>query len=601
MDFYSLLTKLLIKANDLQNLYEQKGTPNHFDKKDYATKFLEEVKSFIECRIEGLEGKMFRLYYLEYLKDLISDSLSLCPEKEQYEINNNIKILYQNLNINNNNNEKQKNEKNSTHNNINYHRYYSYGFNNKVNELGPGADNELNNTKEQKIFYHRNYSNNNCSNHYGMNKSLRQKINEKNHNYNLNDNKNLDIFSSFSDNVFFKSKNRNNLLNKKRYFGNNKKESNEGKYLINNNYKLNNINDQMDIENNGNTLLNSDNSLNIGYNIINKNVIPEYKRKEMNDEECMNEKFNKDNYSIEYNNNRINEGEKYNDNYIMQIKNKTYDFQQEIDYYYQNIYKIGIILFFTKSIYNKKHYYNLNKLFSSLLFIIRNNIMKYIEQNYIEKLITLFCLLYPFANGHKSKINDYIFKSDLPLDQDLFHYLRKSIFIKENYNLIDFTTNQIQYFRYYFLKDLQLKHTQEGKNMIISIYTFIIIFRYLRKYSQGNEKTFFDKLLKNEFLIMFKIHFILEHQELYNAISDDFIDVYNGLQFINVFYSEILCENNEQKRIMRADEINKYIFGKEKFVLSSDKTFNFDIFDINDLIYFHKQKYKCIKFYFKHS
>ena len=79
-----------------------------------------------------------------------------------------------------------------------------------------------------------------------------------------------------------------------------------------------------------------------------------------------------------------------------------------------------------------------------------------------------------------------------------------------------------------------------------------------------------------------------------------FIDVYNGLQFINVFYSEILCENNEQKRIMRADEINKYIFGKEKFVLSSDKTFNFDIFDINDLIYFHKQKYKCIKFYFKH-
>ena len=35
MDVYSLLTKLLIKAKDLQNLYEQKGTPNHFDKKDY--------------------------------------------------------------------------------------------------------------------------------------------------------------------------------------------------------------------------------------------------------------------------------------------------------------------------------------------------------------------------------------------------------------------------------------------------------------------------------------------------------------------------------------------------------------------------------------
>ena len=577
MDFYSLLSKLLIKANDLQNLDEQKGTLNHFDKKEYATQFLEKVKSFIECKIECLEENMFRLYYLEYLKDLISDSLSLCPEKEQHEINNNIRQLYKNLNINNNNNEKRKNEKNYTLNNNNYHRYYNYGFNNKVNELGPGADNELNNTKEQKIFYHRNYSNNNYSIHHGMDKSLRQKINEKTHHYNLNDNKNHDIFSSFSDNVFFKSKKRNNLLNKKRYFGNSKKESNEGKNIINNYYTLNNINAQMDIEKNGNSLLNSDNCINNSHNIMNKNVIPEYKRIEMNDEECMNEKFNNDNYKVEYNNNRINEGEKFNDNYIMQIKNKTYHFQQEINYYYQSIYKTGIIQFFIKSIYNKKNYYDLNKLFSSLIYIIRDNIMKYMEQNYIEKLITLFCLLYPFAKGHKSKINDYIFKSDLPLDQDLFHYLRKSIFIKENTNLIDFTTNQIQYFRYYFLKDLQLKHTPEGKNMIISIYTFIIIFRCLRKYSQGYEKTFFDKLLKNEYLIMFKIHFILEHQELYNAISDDFIDVYNGLQFINVFYSEIFCENNEQKRIMRADENNKYIFGKEKFLLSSDKTSDFDI------------------------
>ena len=91
MDFYSLLSKLLIKANDLQNLDEQKGTLNHFDKKEYATQFLEKVKSFIECKIECLEENMFRLYYLEYLKDLISDSLSLCPEKEQHEINNNIR------------------------------------------------------------------------------------------------------------------------------------------------------------------------------------------------------------------------------------------------------------------------------------------------------------------------------------------------------------------------------------------------------------------------------------------------------------------------------------------------------------------------------
>ena len=47
--------------------------------------------------------------------------------------------------------------------------------------------------------------------------------------------------------------------------------------------------------------------------------------------------------------------------------------------------------------------------------------MKNIEENYKGKLKTIFFLLYPFAKGHKSKINYYIFRSDLPFDQGLFH------------------------------------------------------------------------------------------------------------------------------------------------------------------------------------
>lgn len=94
-----------------------------------------------------------------------------------------------------------------------------------------------------------------------------------------------------------------------------------------------------------------------------------------------------------------------------------------------------------------------------------------------------------------------------------------------------------------------------------------------------NDKSIFDKLLEKEYIISFKIHFILEHQEFYNSISDDFIEIYNGLFFIKVFYDGIFMENesNENKLIKRENDI--YVFGKDKFVLPN---YNYN-FDINSL------------------
>ena len=81
--------------------------------------------------------------------------------------------------------------------------------------------------------------------------------------------------------------------------------------------------------------------------------------------------------------------------------------------------------------------------------------------------------------------------------------------------------------------------------------------------------------MEKEYIISFKIHFILEHQEFYNSISDDFIEVYNGLLFVKVFYDGIFRENesSENKLIKREDD--KYVFGKDKFILSHN--YNFDI------------------------
>ena len=280
------------------------------------------------------------------------------------------------------------------------------------------------------------------------------------------------------------------------------------------------------------------------------------------------------------------------------IKNPANQFQIEIDEHYNEIYKNDITQTFINYISNNSA--DLNTLCMKVFKLVENNKIEYIEQVYKEKLTTLICILFPFAKSNKSLISGHIFKSDLLIDKDLFDYLKKGILVNDDSKTIIFRQNKIENFSKNFLKDLFLDSTQEAKNIIISCYTFLIISRCLRKFAKGKEKLFFDDLLKKEILISFKIHFILEHQEYYPAISDDFIDVYNGLHFINVFYHEIFCENNEKKRIMKDEKMNKYIFGKDKFVLSLENNYDFDI-DIlfskkdNDI---YKETLKLIEYFY---
>ena len=96
----------------------------------------------------------------------------------------------------------------------------------------------------------------------------------------------------------------------------------------------------------------------------------------------------------------------------------------------------------------------------------------------------------------------------------------------------------------------------------------MIIYRIFESYGEKDIKTYFEELIEKDYLISFKIHFILKYRELYPSISDKFYEIYQGLYFINIFYNNIFVGENNNIRIVKDDKINKYIFGKDKFILS---------------------------------
>ena len=626
MEFYKILTKLLTRANELKSLNNLKKI-NQIEKQKYMEKFIETLKSFIKTKIETSEGRNFKIYFLEYLKDIINDSLSFCTEKEKNEILKGISTPAESLNIDdsNNSNKTNNNENNLMNNDINNKNNNKVFTNNNIDMNNDSNNNNehkkivLNLNGGEKGFYPKNYLNKNINNNNipkfnpnnsNEDNSLNSYINENNQNYsksNNSDSINEDAPLNIKENnlLIYNNNNNNNSLENNKNDGNNFISNLNFNYNINNNKNNESSNEYEKKEN-----------FNINDNIVNQNN----KIKEISDNDetsesshpsnknyknIKNNNINSYEYKKKYDkNNKSYKGKKYNNNSQKgsnnkKIANPADKFQKEIDYYYQYLYQNNIIEFFIRAVSDKKNH-DLNQLCTKVFKLVENNKIEYIEQLYKEELTTLICVLFPFAKGQKSIINDNFFKSDLQIDKNLFLYLQKNILIIDNTKSIDFTSNKIENFEKNFLKGLFLESTIEGKNLIISAYIFLVISRCLRKYSKGESKEFLDDLLKREFMISFKIHFILEHQEYYNAISDDFIEVYNGLHFINVFYNEIFSENNEKKRIMKDDEINKYVFGKDNFVLSIDKNCNFDI----DILFseednkIYKETLKIIEYFY---
>jgi hypothetical protein len=94
MEFYSILIKLLLKANELQTIDIQKQV-NQADKVKNNTKFIGKLNAFIYCEIENRDETNFIIYFIKCLKDIINDSLSLfCENKKEITINSHLLVLF---------------------------------------------------------------------------------------------------------------------------------------------------------------------------------------------------------------------------------------------------------------------------------------------------------------------------------------------------------------------------------------------------------------------------------------------------------------------------------------------------------------------------
>ena len=315
------------------------------------------------------------------------------------------------------------------------------------------------------------------------------------------------------------------------------------------------------------------NSNNINENKIGKNYTIDFLPKK-------DDKLLKDNNNIQ-NINTI-DGQFNNQNTINFANNSNINrnsinkYQEEIENFYDEIFKEDTREIFIKPIIDNKNN-NLDYLLNKAFKIIEKIKLGYIEQICKEKIITIICLLNLFSKEFKKLINDNIFKSSSEIDKNLFLFLQKSILTPDISEIFDFSKKNIKKFSKEFCKNLYLENSQEGKNLIFTAYSFLIILRAIKDYPDNKVKQYFGGLLKEEYLISFKIHFILKNKEFYNAISEDFNEIYHGFNFISIFYNEILNEITNDIRIIKDDKIGKYIFGKNKFILSFDNIYKYNI------------------------
>ena len=651
MDLYPQLTKLLTISQEIKEFENQKKV-NYPEKEETMRKFVTNLKSMLNCKIQTEESRNFQLYFLEYLSDVISSSISFTNDKN--EIENLIKAIKENKKINNNNNinvDININNNNSFVKNNNDEDLKEIKFDDIINkksgnyEIRPDNNfdedkfddieekNIFNNINEEKGFYPKNFKidNKNINDRSKQNIEKNKRINNINNDNNSNFNKINEIKNDPDSND-----NEDKINNDDDVFGdieNNIDFDNQNYKKIKNN-NINNINTPTDSKKNNiykdNNIINDNNSKKIDFEIINnnirsndfnnfdkkeivKNVINEKNEKNENKKNNeINNIKNVENFKIienedsteyssqsnNYSKEKINIINK-NENKIpleQKIKNKNSKpkvllpknkYQKKINEYYNTIFNENIAQYFIKLITDKSNNTNFNSISSRVFALIENNLIeKNLEQEHKEKIVTLVCILFYFCKGQKSKIQESIFDSDLEIDKKLFEFLRTNILIPYNSKYIDFVKTKVDKFCEAFFKDLLLESKEKGKNLIFSVYSFLTISRCLRDFlnkkderDKKDEKDleFFNELLEKEYLIAFKINFILRNQEYYDAISEDFIEVYHGLYFIKVFYNEIFCGDNKKIRIMKDEQIGKYVFGKEKLVLSSDKICNFDI------------------------
>ena len=547
MEFYTKLTDFIKSARAIKklDLYISVERPEKEKKfKEFAVK----LKSILSIQNLSEEGTNFRKYWIQipYLSKLIETSFQYCSNAENAEIKKLLDKAKKNLIINENihKNEQDINKKMEEKKQIKDDE--------KVNNKDKDKDKykiDLRKINPDKVqsFFPKNYER----------KDIEEKKNEEKkdkYQYYLNESNNInfDNFNNFDN--FDNDKNnilKNNIKNiKKENFDINK---NENKHEINNNLKNNSKDINNDIKKNKiedleklKFELNNNNKNKINKNNIIINVEEKEKEKIIdNNNIARNKEINIKPFIAKDNSNQ-------NKPILSKQENETIKIEELCDELLSNYNRNNIIqIIFNTLLNNNKNddkIKNINQICSKIFgFVKRVNIKNInINQNLKEKLITLICILYPFSKGQKSEIKKDIFISESSSDKKLYEFLSKSIIIEpiEGFKFSEFNDNKtIENFCYDLKLDMKV-----GKYEIYNAFIFLIIFRNLRKYDKNEKyKEYFKNILEKEFMISYKLIFILEHVEFYafNLKIDDysnFCDIYNGLYFIKIFYDEIFSE-----------------------------------------------------------
>ena len=607
MEFYKNLTDLLKSARALQELDSYKNV-DHFKKAQYSKDFKDKLMSFLDFKVFSEESRKFRKYWIKYLDKLINSCLQYCSNSENSQIKDllnkinkekEIKDNFQNINSIKKKEIRDKNIENINQNIIgNLFMNHKNNFNNNNRDEKNERDEEafkfkIDIKEEDKIYINEIIGN-------------KDKENLENNNKINNNFYHEEVKNSFKENFDYIENDEN--LNKKNI---NNKNNIENKINQKDNMIYNEKNDQMKDINNNITKKKSKEEIPLKKEKsfkINKKIYPEYPEINQipnNNINYNNQIFQENKNIKEQDINKINipkverkpESKKKKQNSDKNKPPTTRD-EKEIakmeelcDELLDNNNKNNIIQIIFNSLFNNKNKANYNNDINNKSTAIFGFVGKYkngnlIDQNLKEKLITLICILYPFSKGNKSLINkdENIFKTESSSEKELYQFLNKSIIIKPpayfNFKFVDFNENKIPISINNFCNDLKINLTS-GKYEIYNAFIFLVVLRNLRKFDkEGNYKKYFEILLEKEFVISYKLRFVLEHQEYYSSITDDFLDIYKGLYFIKIFYDEIF---SDIQVIQKDENSDNYIFGKENFVLSLDKYCDLDLDKYSDL------------------
>ena len=264
MELYNKLAKLLNIADNIEKFENQKKI-NHSEKEKEMKQFIELLISVLKIELKTKENKDFRLYFMEYLRNIISSCFPFCSEKDKNEIENLLKSIRNNNKENNNqlnmNIIEDYDIKNQNSENYELQRNNSC-YENNNNQLQKHKNNFLSSIKEEKPFYSKNYKNiiNNDDNKQAENKILNN-IRKDNHNLN---------FYNINETNFNGLNNNNNSNNKNNIFNDVKNNINFIEYELKENKHYEHENDLVDDDKIDANFKNKDNQVN-NINFLNYN------------------------------------------------------------------------------------------------------------------------------------------------------------------------------------------------------------------------------------------------------------------------------------------------------------------------------------------